>query len=451
VSEFLDRIESLGLGLHSLMIVKNGHVITEGWWTPYRADVPQLTYSLSKSVTSTAIGIAQSEGLLSIDDAVTSIFSDTVKKAPTEFLAEMKIRHLLTMSSGHVEDTWPALSTSDSDIVSHFLDIEPEVRPGTNFCYNGGCTYVLSAIISRLTGVTLLEYLRPRLFEPMGIKEIEWLTSREGITLGFTGLHLGTESIAKFGVLQLQLGEWKGRQLVPAEFLVEAHAKQVSNLENSPDPDWRQGYGFQFWLCRHRAYRADGAFGQLCVVIPQHNAVVVCTAETPKMQMELDAIWEYLLPTLSVSSEPDPLADETLSRRVDHLACPSLATSPNVGPLSAVFERAGASAPLTESFVQLRVERSGSALSLAIATPGHEYHFQLADTEWTSGTLPGLHTPLSEVAVRGGWISPTHFSVDVVWPSSPHRLLLRGVIGTPCSFEATWATSPRRGLDGVQF
>jgi CubicO group peptidase (beta-lactamase class C family) len=429
------------------MIVKNAHVIAEGWWAPYRPDVPQLVYSLSKSFTSTAIGLAQSEGLLSIDDPVVSFFADKLKKDPSEYLAALKVRHLLAMASGHVNDTWPDISTGESDFVSHFLAIEPEQQPGTIFCYNQGCTYTLSAIISRLTGTTLLEYLRSRLFEPMGITAVEWLTSREGITEGFTGLHLETESIAKFGLLQLQLGEWKGGQIAPGDYLAEAHQKQVSNLETSPDPDWQQGYGFQFWVCRHSAYRGDGAFGQLCVVIPHDNAVIVCTAGTPEMQMELDAIWEYLLPALSSPSELDPPSDETLSRRLDRLASPRLETNADLGPLSAVFDRTGDSAPLTEHITQLRVDRSGSACSLGIATSDNDYRFQLIDNEWTTGTLPGLHTPFLEVALCGGWISRDHFSADVVWPASPHRLLLRGAIGTRSTFEATWATSPLRGID----
>jgi CubicO group peptidase (beta-lactamase class C family) len=447
VSDFLDRVETLGLDLHSIMIVKNGYAVAEGWWAPYRADAPQLLYSLSKSFTSTAIGIAQSEGLLSIDDPVISFFPDKVKKDLSDYVAQMKVRDLLSMSSGHLEDTWPAISTSGSDFVSRFLEIEPERPPGTTFCYNQGCTYTLSALISRLTGVTLLEYLRPRLLEPMGVTAAEWLTSREGITQGFSGLHLETESIAKFGVLQLQLGEWKGDQIAPADYLVTAHEKQVANLDTSPDPDWQQGYGFQFWVCRHGAYRGDGAYGQLCVAIPQQNAVVVCTAGTPEMQMELDAIWEHLLPALSDPFEPDRLADETLFQRLDHLAVPRPETNARVGPVSAVFDRAGRSVPLTEHIMQLRVERSGSAISLGIVTTDNDYDFNLTDNDWTTGAFPGRHTPFPEVAVCGGWISPDRFSVDVVWPASPHRLLLRGVIGTRSTFKAQWATPPLRGLD----
>jgi hypothetical protein len=162
------------------------------------------------------------------------------------------------------------------------------------------------------------------------------------------------------------------------------------------------------------------------------------------MQTELDAVWEYLLPALSDPSEADPLADETLSRRLERLESPSLKTNANLGPSRAVFDRAGRSVPLTEHIIQLRVDRSGVALSLGIATPDNEYRFQLLDNEWTTGTLPGLHTPFSEVAVRGGWISPDRFSADVVWPASPHRLLLRGALGTRSIFEATWATTPLR-------
>ncbi|HTT59487.1 MAG TPA: serine hydrolase domain-containing protein [Acidimicrobiales bacterium] len=431
------------------MIVKNGYVVAEGWWPPYRSEVPQLTYSLSKSVTSTAIGIAQSEGLLSIDDSVVSFFGEKAKKSHSTYLSQLKVRHLLAMSSGHLHDTWPEISAGDSDFVTHFLAIEPDRAPGTTFCYNQGCTYTLSALISRLTGSTLWEYLRPRLFDPLGVTNLEWLTSREGITLGFTGLHLETESIAKFGLVQLHLGEWQGRQVVPADYLAQAHEKQVANVGSSREPDWQQGYGFQFWVCRHGAYRADGAMGQLCVVIPEHDAVVVCTAGTPEgeMQSELDAIWDCLLPGLSVPSEPDALADKRLAQRLDHLASPSLEIDPNVGPSNVVFTRSSAGAPLTEHITRLRVHRSGSQSSLSIRAFGREHSFQLIDGDWCPGTLPGLHTPFVDVSVRGGWASFDRYVLDVVWPASPHRLELRGVLGTTPTFEATWATPPLRGLD----
>ena len=190
VLAFLDAVQRSRLDLHSLMLVRHGHVVAEGWWAPYRADRIHLLYSLSKTFTSTAIGMAQAEGLLSIDDPVVSFFPDKVGGAASPHVKAIKVRHLLTMASGHGEDTLPALTKGGPDMVRSFLSTAPDHQPGSFFCYNQGCTYTLSAIITRLTGQRLVDYLRPRLFDPLGIEQARWLQSEEGTDLGYTGLHL---------------------------------------------------------------------------------------------------------------------------------------------------------------------------------------------------------------------------------------------------------------------
>jgi CubicO group peptidase (beta-lactamase class C family) len=137
--------------------------------------------------------------------------------------------------------------------------------------------------------------LRPRLFEPLGIENAEWSTSPQGISAGGWGLFIRTEDIAKFGQLLLQKGQWNGKQIIPASWVEQATSKQVSN-GSDPTKDWDQGYGFQFWRCRHGAYRGDGAFGQFCVVLPEQDAVVAITADTKDMQAELNIVWDKLLP-----------------------------------------------------------------------------------------------------------------------------------------------------------
>lgn len=442
IVEFLDQIETLRLDMHSLMIIKSGQIVTEGWWEPYRANAPHLLYSLSKSFTSTAIGIAEHEGLLSINDAVVSFFPEKVEGDIHPFTAELKIRHLLAMASGHVIDTWPAISVGDPDIVRNFLAINPTEPPGTHFCYNQGCTYTLSAIISKVTGGTLLEYLRSRLFTPMGVETVEWLESPEGITQGFSGLYLETESIAKFGILQLRLGEWNGDQLVPAEYLKAAHEKHVGNFDSSDSSDWQQGYGFQFWVCRNDAYRGDGAFGQLCVVIPRCEAVIVCTAALADMQTELDIVWKYLLPALCGSFARDSAGDEELSLRLSNLSSSSSDLATADGPLSATFTRSASMAPFTEHLRYLRVKSFKNGNTLTLVTHEGEHSFDLVANKWSEGMLPSLHQPFSKASVLGGWVSNDCLIVEVVWPTSPHRLLLRAEIGTESVFEAKWVTEP---------
>src|SRR5262249_20696480 len=256
--------------LHSVMLVRHGNVVAEGWWSPYDADTPHALFSLSKSFTSTAVGLAVAEGKLSVDDEVLKFFPDDAPAEPSDKLKAMRVSDLLRMSTGHQAE--PSLRTEEP-WTKVFLAQPVPNKPGTHFLYNTPATYMLSAIVQKATGTTVLDYLRPRLFEPLGIEHPTWGASPQGITLGGYGLSIRTEDIARFGQLYLQRGKWQGKQLVPEAWVEAATARQTSNGSN-PKSDWDQGYGYQFWRSRHGAYRGDGAFGQFCVGLPEQDAVI---------------------------------------------------------------------------------------------------------------------------------------------------------------------------------
>jgi CubicO group peptidase (beta-lactamase class C family) len=155
-----------------------------------------------------------------------------------------------------------------------------------------------SAIVTKVTGQTVVDYLKPRLFDPLGIDSPRWDASEEGYSKGGYGLFLRTEEIAKFGELFLRAGKWGDEQLIPESWVRAATSKQVDNdrAPSAKNPEWSQGYGFQFWRCRHNAYRGDGRDGQICLVMPDQDAVLAITAQTGQMQAELDLVWEKLLP-----------------------------------------------------------------------------------------------------------------------------------------------------------
>jgi CubicO group peptidase (beta-lactamase class C family) len=296
MKEFVEALATQVETIHSVMVVRHGHVISEVWWDPHSAETPHVLHSLSKSFTSTAVGLACAEGKLDIDDKVISFFPDDLPEHPSDNLEAMRVRDLLTMSTGHEREPRPTDMESGSWI-KFFLAADVPREPGTHFVYNSPATYMLSAIVQKVTGSTVLDYLGPRLFEPLGITNPRWGTSPEGVTFGGWGLWLCTEDVAKFGQLMLQKGRWNGEQLVPADWIQQATCKQVSN-GTDPDSDWSQGYGFQFWQCRQNAYRGDGANGQFCIVIPEHDIVVAMTAETKDMQSELNLVWKFLLPAI---------------------------------------------------------------------------------------------------------------------------------------------------------
>ncbi|HTL29798.1 MAG TPA: serine hydrolase, partial [Tepidisphaeraceae bacterium] len=302
--------------MHGFVLVRHGKVVAEGWWKPQSAQTLHPMHSLSKSFTSTAVGIAVSEGKFSIDDPVLKFFPQDTPSQPSENLKKMRVRDLLTMSTGH-RDKVPL----DDDVpwTQAFLRSPVEFKPGTHFFYNSVGTYMLSAIVQKTTGQTVLDYLRPRLFEPLGIEDPQWMTSPQGISTGGWGLSIRTEDIAKFGLLYLQKGEWNGKRLLPESWVEAATLKQTSN-GSDPTSDWDQGYGFQFWRCRHGAFRGDGALGQFCIVLPAQDAVLAITADDKDMPRELNVVWDNLLPAIHANPMPeDPAELEKLKKTISRL------------------------------------------------------------------------------------------------------------------------------------
>ncbi len=309
VRAFVEAADKELDSLHSFMLVRHGHVVAEGWWGPYAADTPHMLFSLSKSFTSTAVGIAAAEGKLSVDDPVLKFFPDDAPAEPSANLKSMRISDLLRMSTG--QQTEPGRRPTEP-WTKTFLAQPVPFKPGTHFLYNTSATYMASAAVQKATGENLLDYLTPRLFDPLGIKNPTWEKSPQGISTGGYGLSVRTEDIAKFGQLYLQKGKWNGKQLVPAAWVEEATARQTSNGSN-PKSDWDQGYGYQFWRCRHGAYRGDGAFGQYCVVLPEQDAVIAITAGLRDMQAVLNLVWDKLLPAMKPSALP---ADDAAAKKL---------------------------------------------------------------------------------------------------------------------------------------
>ncbi|HEX8235258.1 MAG TPA: serine hydrolase [Abditibacteriaceae bacterium] len=318
---FINAAQSRAMELHSLMLLRHGHVVAHGWWSPYAAQHPHMLYSLSKSFAATAAGLAIAEGHFSLDDPVLSFFPDDAPQSVDENLAKLCVRHLLSMSTGHDEDTTRFLrDDTDGNWVRAFLARPVEHEPGTHFVYNSGATYMVSAIVQKVTGTPILNFLQPRLFEPLGIIGATWESCPREINMGGWGLSLKTEDIARFGQLYLQKGMWDGVRLLPESWVDEATTRQVSNGTHA-ESDWEQGYGYQFWCCRHNAYRGDGAFGQFCIVMPEQDLVLAITSNVGDMQALLNLVWEHLLPSLSPTAlTEDHSAQEQLRHKSAHLA-----------------------------------------------------------------------------------------------------------------------------------
>jgi hypothetical protein len=301
--------------------------------------------------------------------------------------------------------------------LAHPVDLEP----GTQFVYNSGATYLLSAIVERLTGQRLLDYLTPRLFEPLGIQGATWEQSPQGIDAGGWGLSLKTEEIARFGQLYLQGGQWGGSQVVPAAWASDATRLQVPTGKAWDSEDSQQGYGYQFWRSQHGAYRGDGAFGQFCIVMPAQDAVLVFTAGVPDMQQVLNEVWRLILPALAsdVPLPENPASAGELSRVLSELTIPlpvGAASSPTLEAVDRLLYEFG---PNDGGVTSIMVTSQGSETMLSIHDPSGEQHAVFVSDRWTLGGAGVVNGSPSRIAAAGAWSDENTLVVEVQYYETP--------------------------------
>ena len=335
IIEFLDAIPNTNHEFHSIMIVRHGKVVAEGWWKPYRADLKHTMYSVSKSFTATAVGFAVAEKRISVDDKVISFFPADLPDTVSPYLSELKIKDLLSMSVGQAPDPTGDVAGNNDNWVKGFFKTPILYQPGSRFLYNSAGTFMLSAIVQKVTGQKILDYLQTRLFNPLGISGIDWEINPQNINVGGWGLRLKTEDMAKFGQLFLQKGKWNGKQILPASWIEEASTKKIdqdptASQARKDSSDWLQGYCYQMWRSRNNSYRGDGAFGQFILVLPEKDAVIVITSETPNMQSAFNLVWKHLLPAFHEGKLPgDAEGLNTLKKKLSNLSLPLTVSVPS--------------------------------------------------------------------------------------------------------------------------
>ena len=321
IRNFIKAANDSGIGWHSFILVRHGNVIAEGWWKPFAPEYKHTLYSLSKSFTSTAIGMLVKDGKLKVDDQLISFFPDDLPAEVSDNMKKIKIKHVLTMNTGHAEDTLPKMRESGKPWTKTYFEQPVQFEPGTHFLYNTGNTYMLGAIVHKITGETLSAFLTPRLFQPLDIKGYDWETSPQGLNTAGYGLRVKTEDIAKFGQLYLQKGKWKGKEILTEAWVKDATSYQTKSQEGNGD--WAQGYGYQFWRCKPGFYRGDGAFGQFCIVMPEQDAVLAVTSESWDMQKSMTTMWENLLPAMQKAALPENQAENAaLKNDLNNLVLP---------------------------------------------------------------------------------------------------------------------------------
>ncbi len=437
VSAFLDALEQdPSIEPHGLIIQRHGHRIAEGHWAPHTGDGPRLVYSLSKTFTGTALGLLVGEGRLSLDDLVSDHLPDLFVGADAR-TRRMRIRHLASLSTGHDRETiLEAFALDPTDPVRGFFQIPPDEDPGTRFAYNQPPVLALATILQALAGERLVDYLRSRVLDPIGVTDLRWAQVRPGLDMGFSGVHTNLDAVARLGQLYLDGGVWNGRRILPEGWVADASARQIDN-PREPEVDWRQGYGFQLWRSRH-GYRGDGAFGQFMVVLPEQDAVVAMFSCTQDMQAILDLMWEHLLPAMAGdASSPSP-ADTELAERLARLSLPTAA------------ERCGGEAPEVPP------------MTFAPGPSSPTSHHTVSGIETAEGRMilregdRSIEVPLTEawtivapsMAASAARLDDGRVVVDVVFLATPHRLEVELDPAT-ATFTTRWPLVPLFG-GGIQ-
>ncbi len=437
IQQFLEAAAKSNHEFHSFMFLRHGKVVAEGWWNPYQPTIKHTMYSLSKSFTATAIGFAVSEKRLSVADKVLSFFPEDAPNPLPPYLAELRVRDLLSMSVGQEPDPTFTAVSKDSNWVKAFLAVPILHTPGSQFLYNSLATYMLSAIVQKVTGEKVIDYLRPRLFDPLGIVDMDWETDPYGRNAGGWGLRVKTEDMARFGQLFLQKGQWNGRQVLSKDWVEEASTLKIIQHPELPQAkkeasDWEQGYCYQMWRCRHNAYRGDGAYGQYIVVMPDQDAVVVMTSETSDLQGELNLVWEYLLPAMQTDPLPvNKSANVKLNQTLHALALP-LSTKTTISPISKELSGKTFSMSPNEKFIQnMAFQFKGNTCHLLVKTTTDSFKVAFSGDKWLVGET---HRPGPNLigAAKNGQVGIGPFKVlgNYRWTNdSTLELVLRYIEG----------------------
>ena len=424
ILDLLEDAKRQHIELHSLMILRHGTVIAEGWWKPYAPEHLHTLFSLSKSFTSSAIGFAVTEGLLTEDDTVISFFPDDLPLEVSPNLARMRVHDLLSMSSGHADDTLgPQIWATPGNWVRTILAQPVPFEPGTHFVYNTGATFMLSAIIQKITSQNLLAYLEPRLLQPLGIEGATWESNPDGIAFGGFGMNARTEDIAKFGQLYLQKGVWNGRQILPESWIDRATRTHIDNADHSSNSglgnDWGMGYGYQFWRCRHGTYRGDGAFGQYCVVMPEQDAVIVITAGMADMAAGLNLVWDHLLPNMHALKLEENVADQ--AELASTLASLEMPLAKNVSSPNVLFEQEFIVAENPYGLEQVAFKNLTNGVELILRNEHGTHHLEYGFGTWQPNetrfdpvTTFGHDLP-RKVAGNAAWLGPDLLEVRLCY------------------------------------
>jgi CubicO group peptidase (beta-lactamase class C family) len=297
LAQVLESVREQGMNLHSLLIIRNGFLVSESYFQNYDQERKHELYSITKSFVATLVGIAVDQGTISgVDQKVTGFFPDETFENNDERKAAMTLENVLTMTTGldwEEGDMAYARLYQSRDWVKHMLDMPIIDLPGSRFNYCSGCSHLLSAIIQRQAGMSTQEFAERRLFKPLGIEDYSWSSDANGIAVGGWGLQLTPRDMAKLGYLYLHDGNWDGQQIVSTAWVEEATSQHIETEDEG------YGYGYQWWTYSPlEAYAAIGMGGQTIIVVPDLDLIVVTTAQMDGSEAIFRLVEEMIVPSV---------------------------------------------------------------------------------------------------------------------------------------------------------
>ncbi|MET0412270.1 MAG: serine hydrolase [Polyangiaceae bacterium] len=461
---FVTALDDSPIEIHSVMVARHGKVVAEGWWAPYTAEDIHVTYSVTKSFNGTAVGLAIQEGKLGLDDTLVSHFPELTPANVNANLAAMRVRDLLTMSTGHAADTIDRLrARTDGQWTRAFLELPVENPPGAPFIYNSGAAYVLSSLVQKVTGSTVKEYLTPRLFEPLGIASALWGVSAEGVNLGDGGLSLRTEDLVKFGLLYLQQGQWNGEQILSPQWVTDATSSEVSN--GAGQSDWNSGYGFQFWRNQRGGYRADGSLGQFIFVLPDQDAVVSVTSATTDLAGVLNLVFGAGVPALAgATALPENAAtQQALKDKLASFALPAPTGMPDSARSADVSGRVYNTTANSYGVSSVQLDFAATPNPVVTITDADGPHaIPVGVGDWVrsrTGYRKRINelfdTPEQGIAARGAWTADDTFTTKIVFNETPYAMTTTyrfngEQVAIDSSYNVRWGTASEGQITGTR-
>lgn len=324
INKYMDALEEYKVNLHGFIMMRGKEIIAEGYYPPFHKDYIHRMYSISKSFTSIAIGLLIDEGKLSFDDKICDYFQDKLEKETPSYIKEITIRDMLKMATAHKSTTYKRYD--GNDWVKSFFVLAPSHMPGTAFSYDTSSSHVLAALVERLSGKSILDYLRDKFLNEIGFsKEARWLKDPQGVSQGGTGLLCTMRDLAKVAYVCMKEGKLGEAQLLPKEYIKEATMKQISTDAQAALDD-QFGYGYQIWKTRHNGFAFLGMGGQLALCFPEHDFIYMNTADTQgnpvSLNMQFDAFYQHVYPYVARNKSclpENPVEYQNLKKRIDNL------------------------------------------------------------------------------------------------------------------------------------